>query len=172
MMRHRKHVALDAGGVTAGQRGFRVSNEGQQAPGASNERQAVRRFGTGNPACHGYPQYGSTPSDTKPHTVESCRCAHGEPAAREKARAAPRWGELDPIESWYTAGGRLITLTYLVEDDTSNDHESTTGQAPPRAIPLEVPRPDASSRFLLLTVGDHSVRTSGESSARSGSCRR
>ncbi|MGF6945766.1 hypothetical protein BKA18_005619 [Streptomyces auratus] len=32
---------------------------------------AVRRFGTGNLACHGYPQYGSTSPDTEPHAVES-----------------------------------------------------------------------------------------------------
>ncbi|MFF7231801.1 ATP-binding protein [Streptomyces sioyaensis] len=97
--------------------------------------------------------------------MESCRCAHCEPAAREKARAAQRWGEPDPIESWYAADGRLTTLTYLVEDDTSNEHKSAAGQALPHAIPLEAPPPDAASGCLLLTVGEHSVRTSGGSSA-------
>ena len=172
MMRHRKHVVLDAGGVAAGQRGFRVPSEGSGHPKRQVSVTAVRRFGTGNLAWHGYPQYGSTFPGTEPHAVESRRCAYCGPAAREKARTARRWGELDPIESWYPADGRPITLTCLVEDDTSNEHESAAGQALPRAIRLEVPRPDAASRFLLLTVGGHSVRTSGGSSARSGSCRR
>lgn len=46
---------------------------------------AVRRFGTGNLAWHGYPQYGSTSPGTEPHAVESRRCAHCGPAARQSA---------------------------------------------------------------------------------------
>ncbi|MER6566970.1 hypothetical protein ABT288_12425 [Streptomyces sp. NPDC001093] len=84
----------------------------------------------------------------------------------EKARAARRRGELDPIESWYAADGRLVTLAYLVEDDASTvialagdldtagwevigryEHESAAGQALPRAVPPGVLRPDAASRF-------------------------
>ncbi|MFE1197281.1 hypothetical protein ACFW6E_31710 [Streptomyces olivaceoviridis] len=83
-----------------------------------------------------------------------------------KARAARRRGELDPIESWYAADGRLITVAYLVEDDTSTvialtgdldapgwevighyEHESAAGRALPRAVPPGVLRPDAASRF-------------------------
>ncbi|WP_341868983.1 hypothetical protein [Streptomyces diastatochromogenes] len=84
----------------------------------------------------------------------------------DKARAARRRGELDPIESWYAADGRLITLAYLIEDETSTviaaagdldapgwevighyDNESAAGQALPRAVPPGVLRPDAASRF-------------------------
>ncbi|MFF5537832.1 hypothetical protein ACFY71_36125 [Streptomyces cinerochromogenes] len=83
-----------------------------------------------------------------------------------KAHAARRRGELDPIESWYAADGRLITVAYLVEDDTSTvialagdldapgwevighyEHESAAGRALPRAVPPGVLRPDAASRF-------------------------
>ncbi|AKN73724.1 hypothetical protein QR97_31885 [Streptomyces sp. PBH53] len=84
----------------------------------------------------------------------------------DQVRAARRWGELDPIESWYAADGRLITVAYLVQDDTSTvialagapdtagwevighyDHESAAGRALPRAVPLGVLRPEAASRF-------------------------
>ncbi|MFD5583269.1 hypothetical protein ACFWII_05605 [Streptomyces sp. NPDC127063] len=84
----------------------------------------------------------------------------------EKARAARRRCELDPIKSWYAADGRLITLAYLVQDDASTvialagdldtaswevighyGHESTASQALPRAVPPGVLRPDAASRF-------------------------
>ncbi|MFE2942944.1 hypothetical protein ACFXKG_28385 [Streptomyces sp. NPDC059255] len=84
----------------------------------------------------------------------------------ERARAAQRRGELDLIESWYSADGRLITLAYLVEDDRSTvialtgdpdapgwevighyAHEYAAGQALPRPVPAGVLRPDAPSRF-------------------------
>ncbi|MFF4714442.1 hypothetical protein ACFY2V_24010 [Streptomyces eurythermus] len=83
------------------------------------------------------------------------------------ARAARRQGGLEPIESWYAADGRLITLAYLVQDDTSivialagdldavagwevighYDDELAAGRALPRAVPPGVLRPDAPSRF-------------------------
>ncbi|MFK0121182.1 hypothetical protein [Streptomyces sp. NPDC090994] len=82
------------------------------------------------------------------------------------AQAARRRGELDLVESWYAADGRLITWAYLVEDDTSTivalagdpdapgwevighfDTEAAAGQALPRAVPPGVLRADASSRF-------------------------
>ncbi|MFD8847613.1 hypothetical protein [Streptomyces sp. NPDC059604] len=84
----------------------------------------------------------------------------------DMARAARRRGELDLIESWYVADGRLITLAYLVEDDDSTvvalagdpdapgwevvghyAHEYAAGQALPRAVPPGVLRPGAASRF-------------------------
>ncbi|BDH07119.1 hypothetical protein HEK131_43460 [Streptomyces seoulensis] len=38
MVRHRKHLDLDAVDKTAGQSNFQAPNERQRAPGASNER--------------------------------------------------------------------------------------------------------------------------------------
>jgi hypothetical protein len=83
----------------------------------------------------------------------------------QMAQAAQRRGELDLIESWYTADGRRLTLAYLIENDTSTvialagdpdapgcevighyDHEYAAGQALPRAVPPGVLRPTA-SRF-------------------------
>ncbi|MEV6807772.1 hypothetical protein [Streptomyces sp. NPDC051132] len=84
----------------------------------------------------------------------------------DQARAARRRGELELIESWYAADGRLITLAYLVQDDTSTvialagdldaaagwevighyEHESAAGRPLPRAVPPGVLRPDA-ARF-------------------------
>ncbi|MEU3529097.1 hypothetical protein AB0E62_35465 [Streptomyces sp. NPDC038707] len=85
----------------------------------------------------------------------------------DQAHAARRRGGLEPIESWYAADGRLITLAYLVQDDTSTvialagdldavsgwevighyDDELAAGRALPRAVPSGVLRPDAASRF-------------------------
>ncbi|MFF5438858.1 hypothetical protein [Streptomyces achromogenes] len=85
----------------------------------------------------------------------------------DHVRAARRRGELEPIESWYAADGPLITLAYLVQDDTSTvialagdldaasgwevighyDNEWAAGRALPRAVPPGVLRPDAASRF-------------------------
>lgn len=76
----------------------------------------------------------------------------------DEVRAARRRGELDPIESWYAADGRLITLAHVIamagDLDTAGwevighyAHESAAGQALPRAVPPGVLRPDAASRF-------------------------
>lgn len=78
----------------------------------------------------------------------------------ERAHAARERGELEPFESWYDARGRLITLTYLIEDDTStvlviagdldqpgwqvlgrNDNEYQAGQSAPPPVPPGVLRP-------------------------------
>ncbi|MFF4361533.1 hypothetical protein [Streptomyces sp. NPDC001604] len=84
----------------------------------------------------------------------------------ERAQAARRRGELDLIESWYAADGRLVTLAYLIEDDTDTvialagdpgapgwevighyDNEYAAGRALPGAVPPGVLRADGSSRF-------------------------
>ncbi|MFF2189675.1 hypothetical protein [Streptomyces sp. NPDC058155] len=81
----------------------------------------------------------------------------------ERAHAAHERGELEPFESWYDARGRLITLAYLVEDDTStvlvlagdldqpdwqilgqNDNEYQAGQSAPPPVPPGVLRPSVS----------------------------
>lgn len=83
----------------------------------------------------------------------------------DMAHAAQRRGELDLIESWYAADGRLITIAHLIEDDTSTvialsgdpdapgwqvighyANEYIAGQALPSAVPPGVLRPDV-SRF-------------------------
>jgi hypothetical protein len=83
----------------------------------------------------------------------------------ERAQAAQRRGELDLIESWYAADGRLITLAHLGEDDASTvialsgdpdapgwqvighyPTEYAAGQELPPAVPPGVLRPDI-SRF-------------------------
>ncbi|MEU6243980.1 hypothetical protein [Streptomyces sp. NPDC047024] len=83
----------------------------------------------------------------------------------EAARAAQRGDDLDLIESWYAADGRLITIAHLIEDDDSTvialegdpdtpgwrvvghyAHEYEAGQALPAPVPLGVLRADA-SRF-------------------------
>ncbi|KPI02856.1 hypothetical protein OK074_5006 [Actinobacteria bacterium OK074] len=80
-------------------------------------------------------------------------------------RSARRRGELDLVESWYTAAGRLITLARLAEDDASTvialagDPDApgwqvigqypdgrTARQEVPSPAPAGVLRPDA-SRF-------------------------
>ncbi|KUM99908.1 hypothetical protein AQI95_35925 [Streptomyces yokosukanensis] len=84
----------------------------------------------------------------------------------EMAQAAQRRGELDLIESWYAVDGRLVTLAYLVEDDTDTvvaltgdpgapgwevigqyDNVYAAGQALPGPVPPGVLRADGSSRF-------------------------
>jgi hypothetical protein len=84
----------------------------------------------------------------------------------EMAQAAQRRRELDLIESWYAADGRLITLAYLIEDDTDTvialagdpdapgwevigqfDNEYAASLALPRPVPPGVLRADAASRF-------------------------
>ncbi|WP_409000233.1 hypothetical protein [Streptomyces ipomoeae] len=83
----------------------------------------------------------------------------------DMAHAAQHRGELDLIESWYSADGRLITIAHLVKDDTSTvialsgdpdapgwqvighyANEYVAGQALPSAVPPGVLRPDV-SRF-------------------------
>ncbi|UIX35638.1 hypothetical protein LUX31_32700 [Streptomyces sp. GQFP] len=84
----------------------------------------------------------------------------------EMAQAAQRRRELDLIESWYAADGRLITLAYLVEGNTDTvialvgdpdapgwqvigqfDNEYTASLALPRPVPPGVLRADSASRF-------------------------
>ncbi|BDH07211.1 hypothetical protein [Streptomyces seoulensis] len=83
----------------------------------------------------------------------------------EAAAAARRRGDLDLIESWYAADGRLISLAHLIEDDDSTvialegtpdttgwrvigqfAHEYEAGRALPAPVPPGVLRADA-SRF-------------------------
>ncbi|WP_257234173.1 hypothetical protein [Streptomyces sp. JV178] len=83
----------------------------------------------------------------------------------DMAHAAQQRGELDLIESWYTADGRLITLAHLIEDDSSTvialsgdpdapgwqvighyANEYIAGQALPSEVPPGVLHPDV-SRF-------------------------
>ncbi|MEU9734489.1 hypothetical protein [Streptomyces sp. NPDC048002] len=84
----------------------------------------------------------------------------------EMAQAAQQRRELDLIESWYAADGRLITLAYLVVDGTDTvvalagdpdapgwevigqfDNEYPASRALPRPVPPGVLRADAASRF-------------------------
>ncbi|MGQ4480255.1 hypothetical protein [Streptomyces sp. SAS_276] len=84
----------------------------------------------------------------------------------EMAQAAQLRRELDLIESWYAADGRLITLAHLVEDDTSTvialagdpdapgwevigqfDNEFAAGLVLPNPVPSGVLRADAPSWF-------------------------
>lgn len=68
----------------------RVAFESRSRVSGRPERQmsvtAVRRFGTGN--WRGYPRYGSTSTDTEPHTVDTRRCAYFELAARQSVRGS------------------------------------------------------------------------------------
>lgn len=84
----------------------------------------------------------------------------------ERAQAAQQRRELDLIESWYAADGRLITLAYLIEDDTDTvialagdpnapgwevigqfANEYAASLALPRPVPPGVLRADTASRF-------------------------
>ncbi|MFD3580880.1 hypothetical protein [Streptomyces sp. NPDC058683] len=84
----------------------------------------------------------------------------------ETAQAAQLRGELDLIESWYAADGRLVTLAYLIEDDTDTvvalagdpdapgwevighyDNETAAGRALPRPVPPGFLRADSPTRF-------------------------
>ncbi|MFJ8676326.1 hypothetical protein [Streptomyces sp. NPDC093589] len=84
----------------------------------------------------------------------------------DRARAAQHRGELGPIESWYAADGRRITLANLIEDDTSEvialtgdldapgwsvigrySNTYIAGKALPRPVPPGVLRPEGTSRF-------------------------
>ncbi|MEV8426434.1 hypothetical protein [Streptomyces niveus] len=95
----------------------------------------------------------------------------------ERAHAAHERGELQPFESWYDARGRLITLAYLIEDDTStvlvlagdldqpdwqvlgqNDNEYQAGQSAPPPVPPGVLRPDVSRYQDRLTAPEVSLQ--------------
>ncbi|CAM5705620.1 hypothetical protein SHIRM173S_01897 [Streptomyces hirsutus] len=65
VVRHRKHVTLDASGKTAGQRCFWGPSEGRRAPGASNERHGPtsvrhRRSGASRLPAQHLPRYGAS----------------------------------------------------------------------------------------------------------------
>ncbi|MFB8352963.1 hypothetical protein [Streptomyces niveus] len=95
----------------------------------------------------------------------------------ERAQAAHERGELEPFESWYDAPGRLITLAYLIEDDTStilvlagdldqrdwqvlgrHDNEYQAGQLAPPPVPPGVLRPDGSRYQQHLAIPEVSLQ--------------
>ncbi|WP_326812591.1 hypothetical protein OIE62_05010 [Streptomyces scopuliridis] len=92
----------------------------------------------------------------------------------ERAQAAHERGDLEPFESWYDARGRLITLAYLIEDDTStvlvlsgdldqpdwhvlgqNENEYQAGQLAPAPGPTRC----AATRCLPLSATHHHPRS-------------
>ncbi|MEV8426531.1 hypothetical protein [Streptomyces niveus] len=107
----------------------------------------------------------------------------------ERAQAARERGELEPFESWYDARGRLITLAYLIEDDTStvlvlagdldqrdwqvlgrHDNEYQAGQSAPPPVPPGVLRPRVSRYQHRVTAPEvplqeliHDVNVAGHS---------
>ncbi|MFD4119591.1 hypothetical protein ACFWSJ_39875 [Streptomyces niveus] len=107
----------------------------------------------------------------------------------ERAHAARERGELEPFESWYDARGRLITLAYLIEDDTStvlvlagdldqrdwqvlgrHDNEYRAGQSAPPPVPPGVLRPWVSRYQHRVTAPEvglqeliHDVNVAGHS---------
>lgn len=110
-------------------------------------------------------------------------------AWNERAHAAHERGELEPFESWYDARGRLITLAYLIEDDTStvlvlagdldqpdwqvlgrHDNEYQAGQSAPPPVPPGVLRPSVSRYQHRVTAPEvplqdliHDVKAAGHS---------
>ncbi|MGW6306062.1 hypothetical protein ACWFRQ_28520 [Streptomyces niveus] len=107
----------------------------------------------------------------------------------ERAHAARERGELEPFESWYDAQGRLITLAYLIDEDTStvlvlacdldqpdwqvlgrHDNEYQAGQSAPPPVPPGVLRPGVSRYQDRLTAPEvplqeliHDVNVAGHS---------
>lgn len=107
----------------------------------------------------------------------------------ERAHTAQQHDELEPFESWYDARGRLITLAYLIEDDTStvlvlagdldqpgwqvlgrHDNEHQAGQSAPPPVPSGVLRPGASRYQHRVTAHEvglqdliHDVNVAGHS---------
>ncbi|MFE3117148.1 hypothetical protein [Streptomyces niveus] len=114
---------------------------------------------------------------------------HQQAAWTDRAHAARERGELEPFESWYDAQGRLITLAYLIEDDTStvlvlagdldrrdwqvlgrHDNEYQAGQSAPPPVPPGVLRPRVSRYQHRVTTPEvplqeliHDVNVAGHS---------